>query len=98
VFLPVPTDLPLDEKATSKQLRLANEAGFVVINLSNVFDGHNPQDLSLRDQGRHINAKGNALVAAALYHHLESDPRIDLFNRAQRNRSKVPAESSVPQR
>lgn len=79
VFLPVPMDLPLDEKNTAMLLRLAAEAGFSVVDFSGIFSGHEPNELTLKDQGRHINAEGHSLIARELFDRLISDTKIDLF-------------------
>jgi hypothetical protein len=83
VFLPVPMDLPLDQARTATLLRLAGEAGFVVIDLSEVFGDHHPDELTLKDHGRHINAAGNAMITRALFERLVSDPQINLIEKRQ---------------
>ena len=65
---------------------LAEKAGFIFIDLSAVFSGRTPDELSLGDRWHHTNANANALIAAQLYDRLTTDPRIDLLARAKRIR------------
>lgn len=85
VFLPVPDDLPLDAAKASDLLKRAKDAGFIVINLSQIYDGVNPTDLTLNEPMHHSNAKANAIIAIALYDRLTSDPQIALLNIARKN-------------
>jgi D-alanyl-lipoteichoic acid acyltransferase DltB (MBOAT superfamily) len=84
IFLPVPSDLPLDRAKASALLRIADEAGFVTVDLSDIFAGYKPNELMLHDIGNHANAKAQALIANALYDRLSADPRIEIQSRAQR--------------
>lgn len=83
VFLPVPQDLPLDRPRAAAQVAMAREAGFEVIDLSDIYDGQDPASLKLPDSVGHSNAKANALIAAALFDRLTDDPGIDLLGRAR---------------
>lgn len=87
-FLPVshPPEPPsVLGEAAPRARKLAIEAGFVVLETSNVFDGQtNVRELLTADPSdplAHWNAKGHALFAEALYQQLTSDPRISLTPR-----------------
>jgi hypothetical protein len=84
VFLPVPNDLPLNTAEAADLVKRAKDAGFVLIDFSHIYDGLNPKDLMLDERMHHSNAKANAIVAAALYDRLITDPRIDLLKRVLR--------------
>jgi D-alanyl-lipoteichoic acid acyltransferase DltB (MBOAT superfamily) len=84
VFLPVPADLPLDKAKAAKLLQTASDAGFITVDLSDIYAGYDPGKLMLHDIGQHSNAKAHALIADALYGRLTADPRIKLLDRAQR--------------
>jgi hypothetical protein len=97
VFLPVPQDLPLNRTQAAAQMALAREAGFIVIDLAEIYDGQDPQSLMLTDSVGHSNAKANGLIAAALYDKLLADPRIDLLGRARtRTQENHPAPPPSP--
>jgi hypothetical protein len=57
---------------TPETLRLAREAGFVVINLSDVYQGHDIAALRLAEWDNHPGPLGHQLVAARLYHHFDA--------------------------
>jgi hypothetical protein len=48
-------------------LRIAEEAGFVLIDLSDVYEGHEPSSVFLHEWDFHPNAKGHELIATKLY-------------------------------
>jgi hypothetical protein len=82
VFLPTPTDLPLDWRA-SKLVSTAQDAGFAVIDLSHIYDGCKPLDLELTDAALHTNAKGNAMIADQLYQQFTTNTQINILKLAQ---------------
>ncbi len=69
VYMPRVTDALEPWRAPDRLevLRLANDAGFTVIDLSNAFDGHAPSTLWIRENDGHPNALGNRLVADLLH-------------------------------
>jgi len=87
VFLPLPMDLPLDSAKAAYLLGIARDAGFTTIDLSDIFADYKPKDLMLPESSWHSNAKAHAIIAAALYNQLISDPRIDVISRVRRIRS-----------
>jgi hypothetical protein len=46
--------------------RIAENAGFVVVDLDNIFEGYNPDDLIVNDHDRHPNALAHKLIAEEL--------------------------------
>lgn len=54
------------QEETPEQTRLAVEAGFVVIDLANVYEGHDPTTVRLAEWDDHPNDRGHRLIAARL--------------------------------
>jgi hypothetical protein len=52
---------------TPEILRIAKEAGFTILNLSDVFQGHELASIRLAEWDNHPNKRGHELVAARLY-------------------------------
>jgi hypothetical protein len=73
VYVPVPgvTEAPSQSSAFVK---LATEAGFVVIDLSHWADGHAPLDVKLGTSEHHANALGHRLIAEKLEAALRQRP------------------------
>jgi hypothetical protein len=92
IFLPVPTDFPLDRKSVTNLLNISNNAGFITIDLSSIFADYNPKDLMLNERWLHSNARAHAIIAEALYDQITTDPRIDLLDRARQVSASLPAE------
>jgi D-alanyl-lipoteichoic acid acyltransferase DltB (MBOAT superfamily) len=69
VYMPRVTDAlePWRAPDRTEVLRLAREAGFLVVDLSNAFDGHAPSTLWISENDGHPNALGNRLVADRLH-------------------------------
>lgn len=68
----------------TSQVALAADAGFVVFDLSSVFDGRNRSELILPETFNHYSPSAHALIADALFTQLTSDPRVGLSARAAR--------------
>ncbi len=66
VFLPQVQEGSWDEE-TAETLRIAAAAGFIVIDLSDVFAGQKIETIRLAEWDDHPNAKGHRLVAERLY-------------------------------
>lgn len=87
VFMPLPNQVPFDAGMAAKVdkvKQLAAEAGFDLIDLSDVFDNQDPRELvtyDLADWRSHTNAKAHAIVADALYDKLMSDTVANLSGR-----------------
>jgi hypothetical protein len=73
VFLPMVPELEYHDM--TNQLRLASDAGFVVIDLSDVYQGARREDLWIAEWDAHPNAAGHTLVAEKLYEHLAGQSR-----------------------
>jgi hypothetical protein len=68
VFAFLPQPYPgVWEREVDETLRLASEAGFVVLDLRDAFKGSDLAALHLADWDTHPNARGHQLMAAALY-------------------------------
>lgn len=55
-----------------EHIRLAEEAGFIVLNLSDVYDGYDPRGLKVEGYDLHPNEAGHRLIAERLYEELEA--------------------------
>jgi D-alanyl-lipoteichoic acid acyltransferase DltB (MBOAT superfamily) len=86
VFLPLPDELPVDKSWAAQLMTLAKDAGFIVIDFSDIYEGQDPRSLMLSESGDHSNDKANSIIAAALYKQLTTDPRINLLNRVPSQR------------
>ena len=99
MFLPAPgLELPLTPERAAKAAMLktlAARAGFVVIDLSHLFDNQTLEEV-VACIVPHSNAKAHALIADALYKGLMTDPRIAFANLA-RSASASAVRSSVTQ-
>lgn len=73
IFLPQVRDGSWQEE-TPETVRIATEAGFAVINLADVYQGHDKATLRLAEWDDHPNALGHRLVADALYRALAANP------------------------
>lgn len=96
VLLPLPTEIPLNARETARLLSLARDAGFVVLDLSKVYSGHDPKQLIQNDEGRHLNKEGSALIAAELYRQLTEEPAIALLERARRALQSTSLSTTTP--
>ena len=80
-YVPLP-DAPVYRGHMAAQMALAVNAGFVVLDLSTVFDGRNPRTLMLPEAFNHYTPAAHALIADALYKQLTSDSHVALSARA----------------
>ena len=79
IFMPTLED-PLHEEEVAHLSRLAEEYGFVVLNLSHAYDNQDPDSLVVAYWDKHPNAKGHMLIAEDLYRKLqEKEEEIPLF-------------------
>jgi hypothetical protein len=76
VWLILPSDVGVDRGAEDADdvLRLARESGVLVVNLLDVYDGHDPETLYVGDWDRHPNDLGHQLIADRLYQLLRENP------------------------
>jgi lysophospholipase L1-like esterase len=73
VLIPMPRDGALMDDAPML-LDLARDAGFDVIDLSDVYAGRDERTLTVAQWDRHPNAEGHRLIAARLYEELAALP------------------------
>ena len=83
IFMPTLED-PLQEEEVARLARLAEEAGFVVLNLADAYDNQDLDSLVVAYWDKHPNAKGHSLIAERLYQALrEKEAEIPLGLSAQ---------------
>jgi hypothetical protein len=75
VFLPMVPELTYSEGESAGQIALARRAGFVTIDLSDVYKGHDRQSLWVAEWDAHPNARAHRLVADAIYSALAGGAR-----------------------
>ena len=80
IFMPTLED-PLQEEEIVHLNRVAEEAGFIVLDLSDAYDNQDPESLVVAYWDKHPNAKGHRLIAEDLYRKLqEKEEEIPLFS------------------
>jgi hypothetical protein len=83
IFMPT-LENPLKQEEITRLTRVAEEAGFIVLDLSNAYDNQDPESLIIAYWDKHPNAKGHMLIAEDFYRKLrEKQEEIPLFSRAQ---------------
>jgi hypothetical protein len=60
------------EQSAELQLRLAREAGFIILDLTGAYDGHHPKSLEVAPWDQHPNALAHRLIAKKLYEVLKT--------------------------
>jgi hypothetical protein len=65
IYLPTAGEKP-DERLLAEQTRLAEEAGFVFLNLRRCYEGHDPRTIWFGEWDQHPNAFGHRLIAEEL--------------------------------
>lgn len=79
IFMPT-LENPLHEEEVTQLKRLAEESGFIVLDLSGAYDNQNLDSLVVAYWDKHPNAKGHMLIAEDLYRKLqEKEEEIPLF-------------------
>jgi len=79
IFTPTLEDPPREEEIAHLK-RVAEESGFIVLDLSDAYDNHDPESIVVAYWDKHPNAKGHMLIAEDLYRKLrELDEEIPLF-------------------
>ncbi|HSK89650.1 MAG TPA: hypothetical protein VK880_14905, partial [Anaerolineales bacterium] len=80
VFMPT-LEFPLQDKEIARLARVADEAGFIVLNLSDAYDDQDPESIVVAYWDKHPNAEGHSLIAEELYRKLrENQEEIPLFH------------------
>jgi len=80
IFMPTLED-PLHEEEVAHLSRLAEEYGFIVLDLSHAYDNQEPDSLVVAYWDKHPNAKGHMLIAEDLYRKLQGKKEeIPLFS------------------
>jgi D-alanyl-lipoteichoic acid acyltransferase DltB (MBOAT superfamily) len=77
IFLPQVREGAWQEE-TPDMLRIAAEAGFVIVDLADVYRGEDPAAVRLAEWDEHPNARGHRLIAERLYAALQ-DQRASIF-------------------
>lgn len=79
IFMPTLED-PLHDEEIIYLTGLAQESGFIVLDLSDAYDNQDPDSLVVAYWDKHPNAKGHMLIAESLYQKLlERNDEIPLF-------------------
>jgi hypothetical protein len=66
IFMPT-LEFPLQEEKIAHLAQLAEETGFIVINLSNAYENQDPESIVVAYWDKHPNADGHQLIAEKLY-------------------------------
>jgi D-alanyl-lipoteichoic acid acyltransferase DltB (MBOAT superfamily) len=74
-LIPMPSD-PFEFHEKPMLLKVARDAGFVVIDMQDVFRGRTKEDLILNNADYHPNAAGHRIIAARLYDELMGHPEV----------------------
>jgi len=72
---------------------IAREAGFVMIDLGDVYKGYDPRTLWITEWDGHPNAKGHEIIAGRLFNILRAQPKVLSY---RRSRHELPGEMTVP--
>jgi hypothetical protein len=79
IFMPT-LENPLRDEKVAELKRVAEEAGFIVLDLSDAYANHDPESLVVAYWDKHPNTKGHMLIAENLYLKLqEKAAEIPLF-------------------
>jgi hypothetical protein len=70
IFMPT-LEYPLQEEKIAHLSRVAEESGFIVLDLSPAYENQDPESLIIAYWDKHPNAKGHSLIADQLYHELQ---------------------------
>jgi hypothetical protein len=80
IFMPTLED-PLYEEEVIHLNRVAEDSGFIVLDLSDAYENQDPESLVIAYWDKHPNAKGHSLIAEDLYRKLqENEEEIPLFH------------------
>lgn len=75
IYLPMPGIIEVSAD-TGKMLKLAEEAGFTVLDLSHWADGREPGEVKLNPTDHHPNVVGHQIIAKLLVESLEKRPEL----------------------
>jgi hypothetical protein len=79
IFMPT-LEFPMQPEEIARLNRVAQEAGFIVLDLSHAYDGQNTESIVVAYWDKHPNAEGHRLIAEELYRKLrEKEEEIPLF-------------------
>ena len=79
IFMPT-LEFPLQEEEIARLSRVADEAGFIVLDLSDAYDNEDQESLVVAYWDKHPNVKGHRLIAEDLYRKLwEKEEEVPLF-------------------
>jgi hypothetical protein len=85
LFMPTLED-PLHEEEITHLTQIAEESGFVIVDLSDAYDNRDLDSLVVAYWDKHPNAKGHSLIAEDLYRKLqEKEYEIPLFHKISGN-------------
>jgi hypothetical protein len=82
IFMPT-LEYPLQEEEIVHLKRIAEQSGFIVLDLSDAYNNQDPESLVVAYWDKHPNAKGHMLIAEDLYLKLrEEEKQIPLFEQS----------------
>jgi hypothetical protein len=76
ILMPIMRRDPAAEGVATDQLRLAQEAGFLIVDLSDLYKNKDKASLWVAEWDRHPNATAHRLVADRLYQELKRNPAL----------------------
>lgn len=72
VWIFIPTlEFPRQPEEVARLIRIAEEAGFIVIDSSHAYDGQDPESIVVAYWDKHPNAKAHKLIAEDIYRQLQ---------------------------
>ncbi len=82
IFMPT-LEFPIQEDKVAHLVSLAEESGFIVLDLSDAYKNQDPESIVVAYWDKHPNAKGHMLIAEDLYRKLrEKEGQIPLFQQS----------------
>jgi lysophospholipase L1-like esterase len=76
VYLLLPEPAGLGAKEIPNHLRMAKEAGFLIVDLSDLFENKDKASMWVSEEDRHPNVAAHKLIADRLYKELKSNPAL----------------------
>lgn len=87
-FVPLPAELPMDPRVAAARVQSLERAGFVVLDLSQVFDGKDAGTLVLNEPLKHSTPAAHALIAGRLSQEFLNNPSIAIQRKATPTRTR----------
>jgi hypothetical protein len=75
IYLPSVSPAAGEAEERGRARELAQAAGFEIIDLTGIFEGEDPDALSLKQWDKHPNAKAHELIASRIYTAIQANPQ-----------------------